>query len=165
VRSHAIRWEDVKDADVIFLASMRFRTLADDLNHTADFSFAPEGDGRVLNRRPGPGETAVYERQLKGEPQIDHAIITVWPGKAPGRRVVVLGGTTTWGTQAAAEFVTRPESLSDLDRRLAACAAGRGKDRHPPWFQVLLRVEIRQTQPLGITFVSHHDLDIPGSDG
>ena len=91
---------------------------------------------------------------------VDNAIISVWPGKRAGRRVLVLSGGHTWGTQAAAEYVTEGDYLRELESHLLACRRRQGLPRHPDFFQVLLRVEIRDNQPVGVRYVAHRDLAI-----
>ena len=91
---------------------------------------------------------------------VDNAIISVWPGKRAGRRVLVLSGGHTWGTQAAAEYVTEGDYLRELESHLLACRRRQGLPRHPDFFQLLLRVEIRDNQPVGVRYVAHRDLAI-----
>jgi hypothetical protein len=165
VRSRTISWDNLKHDNVIFLTSARFRTLADQLAYPSDFVHVLGAVNHVENRHPAPSERARYESRLEGTETADHAIITVWPGPVPGRRVMVLSGSHTWGTQAAAEYVTEPGYLRELNRHLADCQRRHGTRAHADFFQVLLRVEIRDNQPVSITYVTHHDLkvDDPGA--
>jgi hypothetical protein len=162
VRSRTVSWDNLKHDNVIFLTSARFRTLADQLAYPMDFVHALGSVNYVENRRPTGSEPARYEPPPSNG---DHAIITVWPGKVPGRRIMVLSGRQTWGTQAAAEYVTEPGYLQELNRHLADCQRRAGARAHPDFFQVLLRVEIRDHQPVSISYVTHHDLsvDAPGA--
>lgn len=160
-RSRNVGWDDLKRGHVIFLASTRFRTLARELNHPADFALGVAGAEGVVNRRPLPGEPPSYEPRFRSDPQIDWAVITLLPGKLPGRRIMVLGGTTTWATQAAAEYVTMPEHLTALAAQLSACDRKAGRTTHPPHLQVLLRVEIKDSQPISVRYETHHDLALP----
>ena len=91
-------------------------------------------------------------------------MITLWPGKLPNRRVMVLSGNTTWGTQAAAEYVTEADHLRKL-YHLAECNRQRKRSRHAPFFQILVTAEVRDSQPLAVSYITHHDLDIvePGT--
>ena len=165
VRSRTVSWDNLKHDNVIFLTSARFRTLADQLAYPTDFVHALGSSNYVENRRPTGSEPARYEPRPADGAYGDHAIITVWPGKVPGRRVMVLSGRQTWGTQAAAEYVTEPGYLRELNRHLADCQQRAGARAHPDFFQVLLRVEIRDNQPVSIGYVTHHDLavDAPGA--
>jgi hypothetical protein len=127
-------------------------------------TFDPRTDGVVrtqaglIRKHPAPGEESEYAARTDGVVHVDYAIVSVAPGKLPGRRVVVLSGGHTWGTQGAPEYVTEPAYLRELYERLLACQRRSGRSRHPEFFQVLLRVETRDGQPLGATFVTHRDL-------
>lgn len=158
IRSPDVSWDNLKHDNVIFLTSARFRTLADQMSYPAEFVHVLGTPNRVLNRHPAPGEQSEYAARTDGDVYVDHAIISVMPGKLPGRRVVVLSGGHTWGTQAAAEYVTEAAYLRELRERLLACQRNSGLARHPEFLQVLLRVETRDGQPLGATFVTHRDL-------
>jgi hypothetical protein len=158
-----VSWETLNDHNVIFLTSARFKTLAGQLSYPAEFVHTFGDTIRVKNVHPAPGEPTEYEVNSSGSERAgallqDHAIISVWPGKMPGRRIVVLSGAYTWGTQAAAEYVTEPAFLQTLSERLRACQKERGLPRHPEFFQVLIRVEGRDSQPTAVTYVTHHDL-------
>ena len=165
VRSPSVSWDNLKHDNVIFLTSARFKTLADRLSYPAEFVHVLGTTNRVRNLHPAPGEQAEYVAQNADPVLVDHAIISVWPGKVPGRRILVLSGSHTWGTQAAAEYVTEPAYLRDLNERLLACQRQHGASRHPEFFQVLLRVEGRDSQPIGATFVTHRDLRLNETTG
>jgi hypothetical protein len=165
VRSRTVSWDNLKHDNVIFLTSARFRTLADQLTYPSDFVHVLGPLSYVENRRPTGSEPARYEVPLADGENSDYAIVTVWPGKLPGRRIMVLSGRQTWGTQAAAEYVTEPGYLRELNRHLADCQRRAALSSHPDFFQVLLRVEIRDNQPVSIGYLTHHDLavDAPGA--
>jgi len=68
----------------------------------------------------------------------DCAVVALMPGLNPARSLMVLAGTTTFGTQAAVEFVSRQSSVEKLLGKLSASSPGdvktfrsrsRGKDR------------------------------------
>jgi hypothetical protein len=84
-------------------------------------------------------------------------VVTVRPGKAPGRRLLIVTGRSTWATQGAAEYVATPAQLAQLGRELARCPAAAG-GVHPDFFQIVLRIEIRGDVPVSGAYVTHHDL-------
>jgi hypothetical protein len=162
LQSPSVSRETLSDHNVVFLTSGRFKTLAGQLSYPAEFVHSFGETLRVRNVHPGPGEEAEYPVETSGSERpgallLDHAIISVWPGKMPGRRILVLSGAYTWGTQAAAEYVTEPAFLKTLNERLHACQGQRGRAPHPEFFQVLIRVEGRDSQPTAVTYVTHHD--------
>jgi hypothetical protein len=57
--------------------------------------------------------------------------------------MLILAGTTTMGTQAAAEYVCREDSLAELLRRLGVSKAA---DLTP--FEALLRVKVSHGVPV-----------------
>jgi hypothetical protein len=73
----------------------------------------------------------------------DYAVIGLVPGLDPVRSVLILAGTTTMGTQAAAEYVSREDSLTELLRRLGVSRPG---DLKP--FEALLHVKVTHGVPV-----------------
>jgi hypothetical protein len=48
----------------------------------------------------------------------DYAILALLPGVQPGKRMLIFSGLTTFGTQAAVDFVCRPDTVSELLRQI-----------------------------------------------
>jgi hypothetical protein len=155
-RSRMVGWNEMKNANIIFLSSMRFQTLAKELPYPSDFVMNSGITSAVVNLRPAAGESATYGG---GEDSV-YAVLTVWPGKLHQRRIMILSGSTTWATLAAAEYVTDPEYLRQLNQHLEQCREKNGSGQHAPYFQVLLHAEVRDNQPVSISYVTHHDLQI-----
>jgi hypothetical protein len=155
-RSRTVGWNEMKNANVIFLSSMRFHTLAKDMPYPSDFVINPGIKHAIVNLRPEAGEAASYG----GRDGDEYATLTVWPGKLHQRRIMLLNGSTTWATLAAAEYVTDPEYLRQLNQHLEKCRLKAGAERHAPYFQALLRAEVKDNQPISISYVTHHDLQI-----
>lgn len=124
--------------------------------YQSDFSINQGVTSKVVNLRPRAGEPETYG----GGDDVVYAVITVWPGKLLQRRILILSGSTTWATLAAAEYVTDPEYLSQLNQHLEQCRAQTGQARHAPFYQVLLRAEVKDNQPVSVNYVTHHDLEI-----
>ncbi len=154
LRGRNLAWQDIKDAHVVLVTSMRYRTFAQELGYPSHFVFESENRGRIVNNKPLAGEAAAYYTK----DDVDYATITLWPGKTPGRRILVMSGRTTWATQGAAEYLTRPGYLAELGAKLQSCRQQTGGAAHPGAYQVLLRVEIRDAHPLAVSYVTHHDL-------
>lgn len=151
-----VGWNEMKNANVIFLSSMRFQTLAKELPYPSDFVMNSGITSAVVNLRPAAGEAATYGDAVGNE----YAVLTVWPGKLHQRRIMVLSGSTTWATMAAAEYVTDPEYLRQLNHHLEQCRMKTGAAQHAPYFQALLRAEVKDNHPISISYVTHHDLRI-----
>ena len=71
----------------------------------------------------------------------DYALFDVLPGPAPGRRIVVLAGITTTGTQGAVEFATSADGLRQILALDGAPQDKSGDKSFPRYFESLLRVE------------------------
>lgn len=111
------------------------------------------GGNFVLNRRPRSGEQSEYRLSVDpvtGQPSTDWAVITMAPGIAPGRVVMILAGIRPEGTQAAAEFVTNPRYAEQLQRRMPRTAS--------PYFQALLRVDVKKWQPAALLIEAVHPI-------
>jgi hypothetical protein len=93
---------------------------------------------RIVNKRPAAGESAFYQTERGPTNQVikaDYAIFSVLPGSAPDRRIMVLAGLTTSGTQGAADFACSPTGLASLRKMLGV------RELFPRYFQCVLRVE------------------------
>jgi hypothetical protein len=73
----------------------------------------------------------------------DYAVIALLPGLDPSRSILILAGNSTFGTQAAVEYVCREDSLKELLRRLKV---SKPADLKP--FEALLRVKIAHGVPV-----------------
>jgi len=88
------------------------------------------GDLGIVDLHPAPGEQAVCFGS-KGLPITeDDALVEMNDGGATARAVLMLAGTTTFGTEVADEFVCDEEHVSQLfPRVLAEGAAWRPSPR------------------------------------
>jgi len=142
--------DDAKNNDLIFVGSPAENLTLLQIPSTREFVFKVldsgprKGDLAVINVHPQPGEPAISLASLPHHPTTeDYAVISLAPGLDTARSVLILAGTTTMGTQAAAEYVSRPDSLAELLRRLGVSKA---EDLKP--FEALLRVTVRQGVPV-----------------
>ena len=141
--------DDAKNNDLIFIGSPAENLTLLEIPGTQQFIFrkapAPRnGDVEVVNVHPDPGEPATYLASPSNQPITeDYAVIGLEPGIDPVRSMLILAGTTTMGTQAAAEYVCREDSLSELLRRLGVSKA---EELMP--FEALLRVKVIHGVPV-----------------
>jgi hypothetical protein len=163
-RSRLVTTDDLMHHDVIFLGSTVEDALLAGLPLTQDFVFLwplqPAGvwRQRISNLHPQPGESSSYavERDPKTYAvRADYALVSVLPGMVPNRRIAILGGLTTLGTQAAADFATSPSQIAELAARL-----GGGPDtlhkKVPAFFQAVIRAEIMRGDILSIKYIAGH---------
>lgn len=146
-RDGVVSYDDIRGSNVIFLgASLEdavLRTLPVKGNLVFEEASQPEfvGSLEIRDLRAPPGQPSLYRLQRDektGALEGEFALISLLPGVVPGRYIMVVGGISTIGTQAAAEFAT-----SKAYMKTVAKALGGPKPRASPYFQVLLHVQIR----------------------
>jgi hypothetical protein len=142
--------DDAKNNDLIFVGSPAENLTLRDIPGTREFVFqrlaagSRKGDLGLLNMHPQPGEPQVFLGSPSNQATTDdYAVIGLVPGIDPARSVLILAGTTTFGTQAAAEYVCRQDSLAELLRRLGVSKAA---DLKP--FEALLHVKVTHGVPV-----------------
>ncbi len=155
-RGRLLSLDDAKNNDLIFIGSPSENLTLRDMPSPQEFVFRPasagprKGDLRIVNLRPKPGEAT----EFWGSPSVpiseDHALIALMPGMNPSRWVMILAGTTTIGTQAAAEFVTREKDVGDLLNRAGAING----DIRP--FEAVIRVKVTSGVPVNTDLVTLH---------
>ena len=149
---------DLTGHNLIVLSSLRFQTLLHDLHLPRDFEFIPVRPEIVHNLKPRAGEISEYIFQNGEGVSTSYAVISVWPGVTPGRRIVHVGGVHTWSTQAATEFLLQPEQLKKMAQAFEADRKTGARGPVSPYFQILLRVEGRGNQSRKVEYVTHHYL-------
>lgn len=167
-RSLLMTWDDFKNDNVIMLGSPAENFLLRDFPQSQHFVFKMLTDDKdklrygIANLRPQSGEQASYMSKEEGFSTSqfveDYATISMLRGLDEKRRLLVLAGITTFGTQAAVEYVTKPEYVKELISRLNT-SPDPGKPTLPSNYQVLLRVQVKDGVPVQISYVTHHVLD------
>jgi hypothetical protein len=148
--------DDVKNNNLIFVGSPSENLSLLDIPGTQEFVFQRvasgprQGDLSIVNQHPKPGEAGSY---LASPSDVtlteDYSVVGLVPGIGSGRYVMILAGTTTFGTQGAVEFVCRPESVETLLHGIPG--AGSGPIRP---FEALVRVKIARGVPVGTELIS-----------
>ena len=135
--------DDASNTNLIFVGSPSENLSLLDIPGTREFIFqrvasgARKGDLSIVSRHPNAGEPASYLASPSGaELTEDYAVVGLVPGVTPNRFVMILAGTTTFGTQGAVEFVSRADSVEKLLRQMPGSA-----DQMKP-FEALVRVKI-----------------------
>ncbi len=148
IRAHQLTLEELKGSDLVFLGSFEDR---------GNLLWQSEHWPWRFDRRSGSTLWSSYIVDT-GAPadanshfglefdrdshviRTDYALVSVVPGVNPARRVVILAGLTTSGTQGAAEFLTSEAGLRDLLTAIGTRQNGRVV--FPRFFQCVVRVEI-----------------------
>ncbi len=147
--------DDASNTNLIFVGSPSENLSLLDIPGTQEFVFqrvasgARQGDLAIVSRHPKPGEATNYLASPSSAPLTeDYAVVGMVPGMTPDRFVMILAGTTTFGTQGAVEFVSRPDSVEKLMQGMP----GSGNGMKP--FEALVRVKIARGVPLETELVA-----------
>jgi hypothetical protein len=152
-RGRLLNWDDAKNRDVVFLGSPSENLSLRELSMGREFRFetvteAPrKGDLGIANLHPAPGEAAVYLGSRDLPITEDYAVVELAPGPT-NARILMLAGTTTFGTQGAVEFVCDPERIRDLLPRISDHAGGLVP------FTALLRIKVSRGVPVESALVT-----------
>ena len=166
-RSLMLTWDDLKTENIIILGSPAENFVLRDLPQQQDFVFQPLKDDKqnmslgIVNTKPKTGEQPTYLAKQEGpsRSQIseDYAVISLLRGLDERHRLMILAGITTFGTQAAAEYVTKPEHIKDLIAHLDTSQSP-DAPKLPLFYQVLIKVKVNGGVPVQISYVTHHVL-------
>jgi hypothetical protein len=156
-RSANLSWEDMKGKQVILLGSHKSLAQLPELPVTPKYQVASDPP-RVVNLKPAGVEPADY-RTLRASPNgevlEEFALVSVYEGFLPGTHLMVLSCSSTEGTGAAAEYVTRADTVKDLLREMGVDPRA---PRLPRAFQVVVRARMKHGIPVQLSHVAHHVL-------
>ena len=148
--------DDAQNNNLIFVGSPAENLSLRDIPSTHQFVFQRatsgprKGDLAIVNVNPRADEPKMFFASPSGTPLTeDYAIVGLVPGMNSARSVLILAGTTTIGTQAAAEFVCRQDSLEQLLLRLSVSDNGEMKP-----FEAVLHVKVARGVPVGSQLVA-----------
>ena len=148
--------DDAKNNDLIFVGSPSENLSLLDIPGTLEFVFhrldsgPRKGDLAVLNVHPLPGEPALFLATPANQATVeDYAVVSLLPGLDPSRSILILAGNSTFGTQAAVEYVCREDSVKELLQRLKVT---KPSELQP--FEALLHVKIAHGVPVMTDLVS-----------
>ena len=148
--------DDAKNNDLIFVGSPSENLTLVDLPGTQEFIFKRldsgprKGDLAVLNVHPLASEPNLFLATPANQATVeDYAVVSLLPGLDPSRSILILAGNSTFGTQAAVEFVCREDSIKDL---LARLKVSKPADLKP--FEALLHVRIAHGVPVTTELIS-----------
>jgi hypothetical protein len=147
--------DDANNANLIFVGSPSENLSLLDIPGTQEFVFQRmesgmrKGDLSIVIRHPKSGEASSYLASPSSASLTeDYAVVGLVPGMGPGRYVMILAGTTTFGTQGAVEFVSRPDAVEKLLQEMP----GSTNEMKP--FEALVRVKIARGVPLDAELVA-----------
>jgi hypothetical protein len=126
--------DEVKRDNVVLIGGQKSvpwdHLFDDELNFVTDYDYA-HGAQIVRNRNPKPGEQAIYTVSLSPDTFYGYAVIAYLPNPSRSGSVIILAGTDSDATGAAAAFLTSEDQMEMLRKTLHA---GRF-----PYFEALLK--------------------------
>jgi hypothetical protein len=148
--------DDAKNNDLIFIGSPSENLTLLDIPGTQEFLFRQiptgirHGNTEIVNVHPQAGEPKEFMASPNTEILTeDYSVIALVRGLNQTRSELILAGTTTIGTQAAVEYVSRQQSLEELLLRLAVSKSGELKP-----FEAVLHVKIVRGVPVATELVA-----------
>ena len=149
-RGRLLNWDDVKGRDVVFLGSPSENSSLGELSLGREFRFERmtgpprAGDLGIVNVHPAAGEAPVYLGSKELPITEDYAVVEFTAG-ASGQSILMLAGTTTFGTQGAVEFLCDEEHVRSLLSRLGG---------RPAYFSALVHVKVQRGVPVESTLAA-----------
>jgi len=156
LRSRALIYADLRDANVVFLGSPWANELQNKIN-PGRTPLASLGSGGITNLEPRPGEQATYQSGYDPQTRAltrSYTLISVLPGVTAGTKVVSSAGIDTYGTAAGIDFLTSAAGLTELIQRFDP----QQRRRLPEFFQAIIQTEIVRGDPAGSTVVVVREL-------
>lgn len=120
----------------------------EEMNNEHRFRLERNGSRIVDSRNPGR-QWSFKPGRYPGTPLDDYALASRVIDSKSGRAVIIAAGISTYGTQAAAEFLTEPSRMEELSRR-APQRLNQGN------FQVLLYTKILGNSPTPAKIIDAH---------
>ncbi len=127
--------DSLRDHNVILIGGKKANPWVGLIDGQMNFSLDYDSKGKngeVINRHPAQGEQAVYVPMSHPKVSTAYSVLAYLPNPSGTGRVLILAGTDSNATDAAAKFVTSEEGLRSLKQRMHS------GDRIP-YFEMLLK--------------------------
>ena len=157
VRSRALSFADLRDANVVFVGSPWANDLQDKIN-PGSTPLVCLGSVKITNLEPRQGEAAAYQQVFDPKTNaltVTYTLLSVLPGVTPGTKIVSSAGIDTYGTAAGVDFLTSAAGISELIQRFDA----QGHKKLPEFFQAVLRTEIVRGDPARTAVIVTREID------
>ncbi len=143
-QSRLVNFEEIKGNNAILLGGNQSWSGRVFLN-VQGFHFQ---NGVITNTKPQPEEKSVYKPEfdpVTNQLRRDYALVLMLPNERSDKRVLLIYGIYTQGSQAAIEYLTNPERMAELRRALMALSADH--KTVPAYFQALLSTTVENAVP------------------
>jgi hypothetical protein len=151
IRSRALTYDAMREANVIFLGSPWANELQDKVN-PGQTPLVCNNNGQIVNSNPRPGEQAYYVSESDPGSKaltVSYSLISVLPGITPGTKIVSSAGLDTYGTSAGIEFLTSTAGVTALLGRFDPAR----QRALPEFFQAVVRTGIVRDDPASLSLV------------
>ncbi len=149
-RGRLLTTYDLESHNVVFIGSPFVNEVLYDLPNQPKFVFDRSAtppklwtSSRIEDAMAENGHQASYTVERAPDTQVllfDYALISGLAGLKQGRRILILGGLTTSGTAAAAQFTTSSEGIAEMRRRIRGSPSS--MEAWPGYFEYLIRVQL-----------------------
>jgi hypothetical protein len=103
-------FEDLRSAPAVVIGAFNNHWTMQ-MTSNLHFAFADEGDRSIIREVGESGRKWYSKTDSTGKATEDYAVVTRLLNSTTGQFVVIVAGIKSYGTQAAGEFVSRPEYL------------------------------------------------------
>lgn len=148
-RAQLFTWDDAAATDLIFVGGQQQNQPMGQLPKLEKFNLKPfsqppvAGHGAIKNEHPEPGEEPVYVSSDDAENGTEYAVAALTHGVTPDKRILVLAGVRTLGTEGVATAMCNPVILAEILGKLGVRAGGT-----VPSFEALFEFKVHGGAPL-----------------
>ena len=126
--------DEIKKNNVIIIGGKKanpwVHLFEDRMNFVTDFDYVQSG-AFVANLKPKSGEQATYNVSYDANALVGYSVITYLPNPSHTGNAIILAGTDSDATDAAAEFLTSEDNMEKFQNTLHV--------KTLPYFEVLLK--------------------------
>lgn len=151
--SDQLTWNEIGEHNIVFVGPSKFIAQIKEFPVVQDIVLEPSG---IRNLHPQAGEPSFLEDQYTDvQHQNGHtfALISRLPGLHGNGEILMLGGTWTEGTFAAAQYVTLENGLAELLSKIRLRSGSL-----PRYFEAVVSVTTEGSTPVQVSYVFHHVL-------
>ncbi len=136
--------DDMRRNNAVFIGGKKSNPWVNlfegNMNFTVDYDTA-HSQAFVTNRHPRRGEQSIYTVSMSRNALIGYSVAAFLPNESRSGSVVILAGTDSDATAAAADFMTSEEQLSRLEKTFHVSKL--------PYFELLLKTSRLSGTSLG----------------
>jgi hypothetical protein len=153
-----VRAQDLKTNNMVFIGSERANPWSGLFKSWRNFQFQYDASANragFLNRQPRSGEPPAFVAGPLGPSATEaYGTIAFLPSLDRTGLVVILAGTSMQGSEAAGDYLTRPEKLEQLAHALGADPA-----KPLPYFEAVVKLIAVDASSVSTQIVAYRVID------